>query len=245
MDYRFRCRSVGDCVLSDRQLVEPAHRGAEPPQRPTRWALRRTPSSDRALRILVNLAGAVSAAWFAQASIAYFVQTHRLIGGLFCIEQLWFVVAFLIRRPARAVSQRLTSYLLAAGGTFGGLLLRPNGIHALWAVRAGFVLQVAGLILVIGSLVVLGRSFGFVAADRGVVTRGPYAVVRHPIYASYLLIQVGYLAQAVSWRNVAVVICVTACNIGRIIAEERVLSGAPAYRNYRQAVRFRFLPGLW
>jgi len=232
-------------VLSDRQLVEPAHRGAEPPQRPTRWALRRTPSSDRALRILVNLAGAVFAAWFAQASIAYFIQTHRLIGGLFCIEQLWFVIAFLIRRPARAVSQRPTSYLLAAGGTFGGLLLRPAGVHELWAVRAGFVLQLAGLLLVIASLVALGRSFGFVAADRGVVTHGPYAVVRHPIYASYLLIQVGYLAQAVSWRNVAVVLCVTAFNIGRIVVEERVLSESATYRSYRAVVGFRFIPGVW
>jgi protein-S-isoprenylcysteine O-methyltransferase Ste14 len=193
----------------------------------------------------VNLAGAAGAAWFAQAGIAYFLQTHRLIGGLFCIEQIWFVGAFLIRRPARVVSQNLASWLLAAAGTFGGLLLRPTGVHALWAVRVGFVLQLAGLLLVIGSLIALGRSFGFVAADRGVVTRGPYAVVRHPIYAAYLLIQVGYVAQAVSWRNIAVVMCVTACNIGRIIAEERVLSGSSGYLSYRQVVRFRFVPGLW
>jgi len=232
-------------VQGDRQLMESADGSAEVPRRLNPWPPHRTPSFDRAVRVLVNLAGAAFAAWFARASIEYFVQTHRLIGGLFCVEQAWFVVAFLIRRPARAVSVNMTAWLLAAAGTFGGLLLRPTGIHEAWAVRAGFVLQLAGLILVIGSLVALGRSFGFVAADRGVVTRGPYGVVRHPIYASYLLIQVGYVAQAVSWRNVAVVICVTACNIGRIIAEERVLSGAPAYRNYRQAVRFRFLPGLW
>jgi protein-S-isoprenylcysteine O-methyltransferase Ste14 len=232
-------------VLDERQLTKPPHRGAEEPQRPMRWVPQRTPSSDRAVRVLVNVVGAASAAWFARATIEYFLQTHRLIGALFCVEQAWFVVAFLIRRPARAVSPNLASWLLAAGGTFGGLLLRPTGIHAVWAVRAGFVLQLAGLGLVIGSLVVLGRSFGFVAADRGVVTRGPYAVVRHPVYVSYLLIQVGYLAQAVSWRNVAVVLCVTACNIGRIVAEEKVLSGSAAYRRYREAVRFRFVPGLW
>lgn len=225
--------------------MKPAHRSAEEPQPPMRWAPRRTPSSDRAIRVLVNIAGAACAAFFARASIEYFIQTHRLIGGLFCVEQVWFVVAFLVRRPARAVSPNLTSWLLAAGGTFGGLLLRPAGAHALWAVRAGFILQVAGLVVVIGSLIALGRSFGFVAADRGVVTRGPYAVVRHPVYASYLLIQIGYVVQAVSWRNLAVLICVTACNLGRIIAEEKVLSGSAAYRRYREAVRFRLLPGLW
>jgi protein-S-isoprenylcysteine O-methyltransferase Ste14 len=203
------------------------------------------PPSGRAIRVLVNVAGAALAAWFARASIEYFLQTHRLIGGLFCVEQIWFAAAFLCRRPARAVSPTLTAWLLAAAGTFGGLLLRPAGVHELWAVRAGFVLQLAGLVLVIGSLVALGRSFGFVAADRGVVTRGPYAVVRHPVYASYVLIQVGYVLQAVSGRNVVILICVTAANVGRVIAEERVLSGSAAYRRYRESVRFRFVPGLW
>jgi protein-S-isoprenylcysteine O-methyltransferase Ste14 len=210
-----------------------------------RWAPHGTPSSDRVIRVAVNVAGAACAAFFARATIEYFVQTHRLIGGLFCVEQLWFVVAFLVRRPARAVSPNIASWLLAAVGTFGGLLLRPTGIHAVWAVRAGFILQLAGLVLVIGSLVALGRSFGFVAADRGVVTRGPYAVVRHPVYVSYLLIQIGYVTQAASWRNVAVLMCVTACNVGRIGAEEKILSGSAAYRRYREAVRFRLIPGLW
>jgi protein-S-isoprenylcysteine O-methyltransferase Ste14 len=232
-------------VLRDRQLKEPERRNSAALKRLIRWAPHRTPSTDRAVRVLVNLAGAAAAAWFAKASIEYFAHTHRLIGGLFSVEQAWFVIAFLIRRPARAVSQNLGSWLLAAGGTFGGLLLRPTGLHTLWGVRAGFVLQVAGLILVIGSLVALGRSFGFVAADRGVATRGPYAAVRHPVYAGYLVIQAGYLAQAVSWRNLAVLIFVTACNIGRIIAEEKVLSGSSAYLNYRQVVRFRLIPGLW
>jgi protein-S-isoprenylcysteine O-methyltransferase Ste14 len=38
------------------------------------------------------------------------------------------------------------------------------------------------------ALAALGRSFGFVAADRGLRASGPYAMVRHPVYASYLLI---------------------------------------------------------
>ena len=77
------------------------------------------------------------------------------------------------------------------------------------------------------------------------MTRGPYGRSGHPVYAGYLVIQVGYAVQAVSWRNAAVVIFVTACNIGRIMAEERVLSGSPTYRSYQQVVRFRLVPGLW
>ena len=56
------------------------------------------------VRVAVNLAGATSAAWFAQASFAYYLHTHRLIGGLFLVEQAWFAGAFLFRRPAQTVS---------------------------------------------------------------------------------------------------------------------------------------------
>jgi protein-S-isoprenylcysteine O-methyltransferase Ste14 len=89
-------------------------------------------------------------------------------------------------------------------------------------------LQLAGLVICIISLVALGRSFGFVAADRGVKTRGPYAVVRHPVHASYLLIQSSYVLQAMSLRNIAVFTVATGCNIGRAVAEERLLSASPA-----------------
>ena len=203
------------------------------------------PGIERLTRIAVNLAGAVIAALFAQASLRFYLHTHRLIGGLFVIEQAWFAIAFLIRRPPRAVSRNLGTWLIAFGGTFGGLLLRPGGADPPWGMDAGFGLQLAGLLLAITSLLALGRSFGFVAADRGLKTGGPYAVVRHPVYASYLLIQSGYLLQSLSPRNAGVVAFATACNIARALAEERLLARSPAYRSYRDRVRWRLIPGLW
>jgi protein-S-isoprenylcysteine O-methyltransferase Ste14 len=200
---------------------------------------------DRLIRIGINLTGAAGAALFARASLLFYLHTHRLIGGLFLLEQAWFVVAFLIRRPDRAVSRRLTSWLVAFGGTFAGVLYRPVGAHPAWGVAAGFGLQLAGLVVCIVSLVALGRSFGFVAADRGLKTRGPYAVVRHPVYASYLLIQSGYLMQAMSVRNILVFAAAMGCNTGRVLAEERLLSGSAAYRAYRERVRWRLIPYLW
>jgi len=204
-----------------------------------------TVRTERLVRFGVNLAGAVGAALFAQASIQFFVRTHSLVGGLFVIEQTWFAVAFLIRRPPRVVSHRIGSWLLAAGGAYGGLLLRPDGAHPGWGVTAGFVLQLTGLLIAITSLLVLGRSFGFVAADRGLKTSGPYAIVRHPIYASYFLIQCGYLLQSPSVRNAVVVAFATACNVGRALAEERVLAGSADYLAYSQRVRWRLFPFVW
>jgi hypothetical protein len=121
---------------------------------------------DQLIRLGINLTGAAGAALFARASILFYLHTHSLIGGLFVIEQAWFVVAFLIRRPERAISRRLASWLVAFGGTFAGVLFRPAGAHPPWGVAAGFGLQLAGLAVCIVSLLTLGRSFGFVAADR-------------------------------------------------------------------------------
>jgi protein-S-isoprenylcysteine O-methyltransferase Ste14 len=204
-----------------------------------------TAHAEQLTRIAVNVGGALVAGLFAQASLQFYLQTHRPIGGLFVIEQVWFAVAFLTRRAPQTVTRRIDSWLVAFGGTFGGLLLRPGGVHPPWGVDTGFGLQLAGLIIVIISLVTLGRSFGFVAADRGLKTHGPYAVVRHPVYASYVLIQSGYVLQSLSLRNIAVVAFATACNIGRVLAEERLLAQSPAYQAYRRRVRWRLIPCLW
>jgi len=205
----------------------------------------RSAGTERLIRITANIAGAVGAAFFARASLVFFLQTHRPIGAVLFVGQMWFVVAFVVRRPANAVSLRTRDWLLAFGGTFGGLLFRPIGAHPQWGVTAGLSLQVLGLAICIFSLVVLGRSFGFAAADRGLVTRGPYAVVRHPIYAAYLFLQSGYLLQSLAVWNVLVMLFATGCNVGRAMAEERVLGDGGEYGAYRRGVRWRLLPGVW
>jgi protein-S-isoprenylcysteine O-methyltransferase Ste14 len=205
----------------------------------------RIPQLNLAGRVVVNLAGAASAAFFARASLQFFLHTHRLIGAAFFVEQAWFVTAFLIRRQPRTVAASSWAWLLAAGGTFGGLLMRPSGAHPPWGVAAGLASQLAGLAIAVTALLFLGRSFGFVAADRGLVTRGPYAVVRHPVYAAYILIQSGYLMQSVSLRNALVLAFATCCNIGRIYAEDRLLAQSPGYDEYVRQVRWRLVPGVW
>jgi protein-S-isoprenylcysteine O-methyltransferase Ste14 len=199
----------------------------------------------RLARVGVNVAGALAAALFARASLEFYLHTHRLIGVVFFAEEIWFVAAFLIRRPARAVTHKLSDWLLAFAGTFGGLLFRPIGEHLGWGVAAGLGLQLLGLLICIVSLVTLGRSFGWAAADRGLVRHGPYAVIRHPVYAAYAMIQFGYLLQSLAWWNVAVLVFVTMCNGGRALAEEDVLATSGDYAAYRRQVRWRLLPGVW
>ncbi len=197
------------------------------------------------VRIAANLVAAGGAALFARAGLQYYLHTHSLIGAAFFAEQLWIVVAYLVRRPARVLSQRPTDWLLAFGGTFGGVLLRPTGAHPNWGVGAGASVQAIGLVICVASFYALGRSFGFAAADRGLVQRGTYSLVRHPIYASYFFLQIGYLLQSLSVKNALVVVFICSCNVGRLRAEERLLLTSSRYDEYRTRVRWRLFPGLW
>jgi protein-S-isoprenylcysteine O-methyltransferase Ste14 len=197
------------------------------------------------LRLLANFVGAAGAAYFAYVTLESFFETHRPIGILFFAEQAVVVVVYLIRRPASVVTRRPSDWMLAFAGTFCPVLLRPDGAHLDWAFSLGFVLQLIGVVVSLWSLSTLGRSFGFAAADRGVVSSGPYAIVRHPIYASYVLLQTGYLLQSISLRNVLVVLLASGSNVGRARAEERVLLTQPTYAAYRRRVRWGLVPGVW
>lgn len=197
------------------------------------------------VRVTLNIVAAVGAALFARAGLAYYLRTHSLIGGAFFAEEMWVVVAYLVRRPARVVSQRPLDWLLAFGGTFGGVLLRPSGAHPHWGVVVGFDLQMIGLTICVLSFLALGRSFGFAAADRGLVQRGPYLFVRHPIYASYFFLQIGYLLQSLSVQNALIIVFICSCNIGRAVVEERLLVTSSRYEEYRVRVPWRLMPGVW
>jgi protein-S-isoprenylcysteine O-methyltransferase Ste14 len=226
-------------VRPSTELDSPEEKGA------VRSRLMRSPRSILALRIAANLVAAGGAALFARAGLQHYLSTHSLIGGAFFAEQIWIVVAYLVRRPARVLSQRPADWLLAFGGTFGGVMLRPTGAHPHWGVVAGFDVQAIGLIICVASFYALGRSFGFAAADRGLVRRGTYSLVRHPIYASYFFLQIGYLLQSLSVKNALVVVFVCSCNVGRARAEERLLHTSSRYDEYRSHVRWRLFPGVW
>jgi protein-S-isoprenylcysteine O-methyltransferase Ste14 len=109
----------------------------------------------------------------------------------------------------------------------------------------GFVLVTlaAGLSLV--SLLSLGRLFGIRPALRGLVTRGPYGLVRHPMYLAYVVGDIGYNLQEWNFGTALLVLAGWISLLYRIHAEEQVLSQDPEWPKYVALVRYRLLPGLW
>jgi protein-S-isoprenylcysteine O-methyltransferase Ste14 len=91
----------------------------------------------------------------------------------------------------------------------------------------------------------LNRRMAIAPANRGVQAKWAYAVVRHPMYAGYVVAQVGYLIHNPSWTNVAIYLCAWALQGVRIIREERHLSLDEDYRAYMRQTPFRLIPGVF
>jgi protein-S-isoprenylcysteine O-methyltransferase Ste14 len=196
-------------------------------------------------RLATGLLGASLYAGFALEHVTWFVRTGRPVGVGLAVTELLAAALFIGRRAAWRSSDRLGDWIVAFGGSFGALAARPGG--APWSAgdAVGLALQGVGLFVVFLSLARLGRSFGLVAAEREVVTGGPYRVVRHPLYAAYVLVQAGYLAQSPRAWNVVVFALVWTCQAARIRAEERFLARSSEYVEYARRTRFRVVPGVW
>jgi protein-S-isoprenylcysteine O-methyltransferase Ste14 len=103
--------------------------------------------------------------------------------------------------------------------------------------------RLLAVLLMALSIVCLGRNFSVLPQYRFLVTRGPYALVRHPIYASYLLFD-GTLAAESASALAAVLWAAEATLLSlRARAEERLLEASDAsYAQYKARVRYWFVP---
>jgi protein-S-isoprenylcysteine O-methyltransferase Ste14 len=153
------------------------------------------------------------------------------------------VALLLLRRPTDHISRRMGDWIIAAAGTFVVLMVQPGGAPI--SPDLSLALMLLGLAIHVGAKLSLWRSFGLVAANRGVNTHGLYRFVRHPMYAGYILSHMGFLLSAPSWWNLAVYLTVWLLLLARIEAEERTLRQDAAYAAYAGQVRWRLLPGVY
>jgi protein-S-isoprenylcysteine O-methyltransferase Ste14 len=119
-----------------------------------------------------------------------------------------------------------------------------------WVMYTGAVLIPLGFIAVLRTF----RENTFAAPvikiqdERGqkVIDSGPYAVVRHPMYAGAFLYLLGTPLVLGSWIGLAALPVIAALLIVRIFIEEATLrKGLPGYNEYMTRVRYRLVPGMW
>ena len=180
---------------------------------------------------------------FAWANFSHWRTTGKPSGlGTTALEG-WAALLFLVRRPADRLSRRPLAWIAAPVGSFAMLLARPHG-GGLPQLPCE-LLQLGGVLFALAGLATLGRSFGLVAADRGLKTSGPYRVVRHPAYAGYLIAYIGYVLENPAPLNVLFLCMSTAFQLVRIREEETVLGADAGYGLYRERVPYRLVPRLF
>lgn len=174
--------------------------------------------------------------------------TFTVTDWIYVLQHL-IVLGIALRRP----QPKARDYSVASSVAVGVAYLYPYAqvIYLRWSPGyvgwpgAGLVLVMfaAGLSLV--SLLTMGRLFGVRPALRGLATRGPYSFVRHPMYLSYVIADIGYNLQEWNFVTVLLVLAGWAALVYRIHAEERVLSQHANWPAFVASVRYRLVPGIW
>jgi protein-S-isoprenylcysteine O-methyltransferase Ste14 len=124
-------------------------------------------------------------------------------------------------------------------------LLRAESASSGVLAWTGVGLELLGVALSQVSRVYMGRSFGILPGNRGIVSKGPFHFVRHPIYVGWFLLTLGYLASYPSWMNSFITLATLPFMMWRIALEEGLLEADSDYRKYRRTVPFRLLPGVY
>ena len=84
------------------------------------------------------------------------------------------------------------------------------------------------------------------APDQKVISTGPYALVRHPMYAAALVMLLGIPIALGSMWGVLVIVAIMPALIWRLLDEEKFLAkNLPGYREYQTRVRYRLIPRVW
>lgn len=110
---------------------------------------------------------------------------------------------------------------------------------------AAAALIVTGNVLALAILLRLGRSFSIMAEARRLVTDGPYAIIRHPLYLAEQIAILGAFIEYFSFPAAALVAAQFAFQVQRMCNEEAVLTRSfPDYAAYRLRTA-RLIPGIW
>ena len=167
------------------------------------------------------------------------------LSGILLMSESLPVFLILTRRKANALSDKPLDWFLALVGTTLPLLALPVGSNPLMPAGLSGAMMLLGLYVQISAKAILGRSFGLIAANRGIKVAGPYRIVRHPIYAGYTITHVGFLLAFPSVWNLVLYSTQLVVQVARLLREEHLLNQDQSYRDYAVRVRYRLVPMIF
>ena len=171
---------------------------------------------------------------------AWPLYRSKVLWGLECMIYCAMIVGFLGRRPPvdgpRGPWESLYPFAVAAL-PFGMFFFPVRHDVISWkpAYDAAEGLLIAGALLTVVGMLFLRRSFGISVAARELVTRGPYRLVRHPIYLGEMMSIAGVVL--IHWCPGAVALAIAFVTLQALRArleERRIAAVFPAYEAYRR-----------
>lgn len=207
------------------------------------------------LGVLLFLPAGTFNYWQAWVFIVVFTVSTNAIGVYLSLKD----PALLERRKqvGPAAEQSPVQKILISFGILSllGLMVFSALDHRFgWSDMPPFVSLVgAGLValgLFINLLVFKANSFGAsniqTMEGQKVISTGPYALIRHPMYGGVLVMVIGTPLALGSWWGLAILAVALPGLIWRILDEEKLLErDLPGYKEYEQKVRFRLVPYIW
>ena len=153
------------------------------------------------------------------------------------------------KEPAQKIIMVLTSV------GFIGLLVVPALDHRFgWSHMSPYATVAGDVLLGLGWLAILfvfkENTFSSatieLAPGQRAISTGPYAIVRHPMYAGALVMLLGIPIALGSWWGALVIVAMLPALIWRLIDEERFLArNLPGYVEYQDKTRYRLIPLVW
>jgi protein-S-isoprenylcysteine O-methyltransferase Ste14 len=188
------------------------------------------------------------------ASIPFAVELYRrwVVGhvnfprAVLGLQLLVIIVVMVLRTAPVRVTPNPWFWLLAFVTTYATLgfsAYAEQGV-SLISPMVGNGVAILSVIILMYALMSLGRSIGFIPAQRKVVTQGAYGLVRHPIYTGTFVSLLAFVLRSYSLFNLTMAVVLIALLMLRGVIEERFLREDPGYAAYLQKVRWRWFPGI-
>jgi len=135
---------------------------------------------------------------------------------------------------------------ILGGFSMAGLFFfTPREDLPFWAQSIAMLLVVTGNSLSLFVMSFLGRSFSILPEGRQLVTHGPYALVRHPLYLAEAIATVGMVITFLSLPAFLLMVVQFSLQLVRIHFEEEILKKAfPEYKSYAKRT-WRVVPGVY
>lgn len=205
--------------------------------------------------ILIFAPAGTFAYWQGWAFIAVFSLSTTIIGVYLALKDPALLERRMRAGPA-AESRPVQKFIISLAFAVLVMLMVVSVLdhRFTWSLVPAWVSVLGNVLVALGLMIdlrVFGEnSYGASTIERmegqKVITTGPYALVRHPMYVGVLIMVVGVPLALGSWWGLLLILAVIPILMLRILDEETMLQGElPGYAAYAQAVRYRLVPGLW